>query len=310
MIITVLGSAAGGGFPQINCNCRNCSGVRFGEPGLSPRTQSSVAVSADGQSWVLLNASPDLRQQIAATPQLVPRRGAALRESPIKAVVLTNADVDHIAGLLSLRESFAFTLHASERVLGTIAANSIFNVLDPELVPRISLPPGQTTELASSRANLGLTVETFPVPGKVALYLEDAAAGQSFGTREGDTVGLRIAEPASGAAFFYIPGCAAVDRALASRIRGAQLVLFDGTLFSDDEMIVQKLSAKTGKRMGHISMSGADGSIAALRDLEIGRRVFVHINNSNPALRDGSPERAEVEKAEWEVAFDGMEIRL
>lgn len=309
MLIRILGSAAGGGFPQINCNCRNCTDARQEKPGLMPRTQSSVAVSRDGQAWVLLNASPDLRQQIAAAPQLAPRQ-AASRESPIKAVILTNGDVDHIAGLLSLREGFAFTLYASSRVLGTLKANSIFNVLDPDLVPRVQLESGQTAELVNAGVSLGLTIEAFPVPGKIALYLENPAAGRSLGTQDGDTIGLRIADPSSGAAFFYIPGCARVDATLAARLRGAQLVLFDGTLYSDDEMIAQGLSSKTGKRMGHISMSGDDGAMAAFRGLDVARHVFVHINNSNPVLREDSPERAEVENAAWEIAFDGMEISL
>jgi pyrroloquinoline quinone biosynthesis protein B len=305
MLIKILGSAAGGGFPQINCNCRNCTDVRQRKPGLSPRTQSSLAVSRDGNAWALLNASPDLRQQIAQTPTLAPRAEAGLRDSPIKAVVLTNGDVDHIAGLLSLREGFAFALHASQRVLDTLAANSIFKVLDPGRVPRMALEAGQAAKL-----DLGLTVEAFAVPGKIALYLEDPAAGRSLGTQDGDTIGLRVADQTSGAAFFYIPGCAGVDETLAAQLRGAQLVLFDGTLYSDDEMVAQGLSSKTGKRMGHISMSGADGAIAVFRDLGVERRVFVHINNSNPVLRENSPERAEVEKAGWEVAYDGMEISL
>ena len=195
MLIRILGSAAGGGFPQINCNCRNCADVRDGRPGFVSRTQSSVAVSRNGQAWVLLNAAPDLRQQIAAAPQLAPRRQATSRDSPIKAVILTNGDVDHIAGLLSLREGFAFTLYASGRVLGTLGANSIFNVLAPDLVPRVQLDSGQTAELSHAGVSLGLTVEAFPVPGKIALYLENPAAGQSLGTQDGDTIGLRIADP-------------------------------------------------------------------------------------------------------------------
>ncbi|MBX9592678.1 MAG: pyrroloquinoline quinone biosynthesis protein PqqB [Hyphomonadaceae bacterium] len=310
MFIRILGSAAGGGFPQLNCNCRNCADVRAGKPGFRPRTQSSVAVSRDGQNWVLLNASPDLRQQIAATPALAPSRQSGLRTSPIKAAVVTNGDVDHVAGLLSLREGIAFTLYASQRVLATLAANSIFNVLDERLVPRVALNAGQATELTAGGIGLGLTVEAFPVPGKIALYLEDPAAGPSLGSQAGDTVGLRIADAASGAAFFYIPGCAGVDAALAARLRGARLVLFDGTLYTDAEMLAQGLSAKTGKRMGHISMSGPDGAIAAFRGLGVERRVFVHVNNTNPVLREDSPERAEVEAAGWAVAFDGMEIRL
>lgn len=303
MIIKVLGSAAGGGFPQANCNCRNCADVRRGVPGLCPRTQSSAAVSPDGQRWVLLNASPDLRQQIAATPELAPRREAGTRSSPISDVVLTNGDVDHVAGLLSLREGLAFTLYASERVLGALDANTIFNVLDRRIVPRRVLPLGGRIEVAG-----GLAIEPYPVPGKVALYLEQA--GPDLGTREGDSIGLKVSDPTTGAAFHYIPGCAAVDAGLAHRLTGAALVLFDGTLYTDDEMITQGLSDKTGTRMGHISMSGPQGSVAAFAGLGATRRVFVHINNSNPVLREGSPERRQIEEAGWEVARDGMEIRL
>ncbi len=310
MLIKVLGSAAGGGFPQINCNCRNCADVRRGTPGLRARMQSSLAVTGNGESWVLLNASPDLRQQFGATPELAPRAQADARMSPIKAVVLTNGDVDHIAGLLSLREGFPFTIYATERVLRTLAGNRIFDVLDSRLVGRVPLAIGGPVDLTGDGGRTGLTVEAFPVPGKVALYLEDAAAGPGFGTREGDTIGVRVADAGTGAAFFYVPGCAGVDDALAGRLRGAALALFDGTLYSDDEMIAQGLSSKTGRRMGHISMSGREGSVAAFADLGVKRRIFVHLNNSNPALREDSPERRELETAGWEVAFDGMEIRL
>jgi pyrroloquinoline quinone biosynthesis protein B len=305
MIIKVLGSAAGGGFPQANCNCRNCADVRAGKPGLLPRTQSSLAVSGDGERWVLLNASPDLRQQIAATPELAPRSDGGLRSSPIAAVVLTNGDVDHVAGLLSLREGLAFTLHASARVLAALAANPIFNVLDAHRVRRIPLALDASFEMAA-----GLRIEAFAVPGKIALYMEDRTAGPSFGTEVGDTLGLEVSDPSGPGAFFYIPGCATVDAALSARLRGAPLVLFDGTLYTDEEMIAQGLSDKTGARMGHISMSGAQGSIAAFEALGVKRRIYVHMNNSNPVLRDDGPERAQVERAGWEIAFDGMEIRL
>jgi len=304
MNIKVLGSAAGGGFPQVNCACSNCADCRAGRQGLAPRTQSSLAVSTDGDAWVLLNAAPDLRQQIAATPELAPRREQGARSSPVKAVVVTNGDVDHIAGLLSLREGVAFALYASPRVLAALAANSIFNVLGNGCVPRTVLPLDRALEVTD-----GLTVEAFAVPGKVALYLESEASS-AFGTREGDTIGLKVSEPASGAAFYYIPGCAAVDTALASRLQGASLVLFDGTLYTDEEMIAQGLSGKTGRRMGHISMAGPEGSLAAFAALDVTRRVYVHLNNSNPVLREDSLERAEVERSGWEIAFDGMEIGL
>jgi pyrroloquinoline quinone biosynthesis protein B len=309
MLIKVLGSAAGGGLPQINCNCRNCAGVRRDEVGLTARTQSSVAVSADGKRWVLLNASPDLRQQVAVTRELMPDQERGPRHSPIKAVALTNGDLDHVAGLLSLREGIPFSIYASAEVLAVLEANSMFNALDRGIVPRVAIGEGSPTQLRNGE-EFGLLLEAFPVPGKVALYLEDKATGPNFGTRAGDTLGFKISDAASGVSFLFIPGCAAVDAKLAARLRGAELVLFDGTLYTDDEMITQGLSAKTGKRMGHISMSGPEGSMAALAPLDIRRRVFVHMNNSNPALREASPERRAVEAAGWEIAFDGMEIQL
>ncbi len=310
MLIKILGSAAGGGLPQVNCTCCNCAAVRRGDPGIAARTQSSLAVSADGKVWTLLNASPDIRQQLAAMHEFAPDPDKGPRSSPVEAVVLTNGDLDHVAGLLSLREGIRFTLYASREVLAALDVNTVFDVLDRAVVHRSALTAGKSAKLCNGDRELGLEVESFTVPGKVALYLENAAAGPGLGTREGDTLGLRITDPRSGAAFFYIPGCATVDAALASRLRGASLVLFDGTLFTDDEMIALGLSSKTGRRMGHISMSGEEGSLAAFASLGVARKVYTHINNSNPALREGSPERRTAEAAGWEIAYDGMEIRL
>ncbi len=310
MIIKVLGASAGGGFPQWNCNGPMSSRARAGVPGFQPRTQSSLAVSADGRQWVLLNCSPDLRQQIAATPELWPDPNGPKRNSPIRAVVVTNADVDHIIGLINLREAQPFSIYGSERVLATIRANSVFNVCNPEIVPRIDLPLDQPIALTDHGADLGLTVEAFAVPGKIALFLEDTRDPKSFGSREGDTIGLKVTASGSGAHFYYVPGCAAVDPPLAERLKGAPLVFFDGTLYTDDEMIRQGLMQKTGTRMGHISISGPDGSIAAFKDLNVKRKIYVHINNSNPVLDDNSPERKATEEAGWEVGYDGMEIRL
>jgi pyrroloquinoline quinone biosynthesis protein B len=302
VIIKVLGSAAGGGFPQANCNCRNCADVRRGLPGLAPRMQSSIAATGDGLSWVLFNASPDLRQQIAATPELWPD---GVRSSPIKAVALSNGDVDHVAGLLSLREGVSFTLYASARVHTTLAANSIFNVLDAQVVPRAILPLYEPLAFPG-----GLLVEAFAVSGKVPLYLEAGMPAEDLGAQEGETLGLKVIDAKTRACAFYIPACAACDQALTARLRAAPLVLFDGTLYTDEEMIAQGLSNKTGQRMGHIGMSGPQGSIAAMADLGVQRKIFVHINNSNPVLREDSPERRVIEHAGWEVAADGMEIRL
>lgn len=310
MIIRVLGAAAGGGFPQWNCNGLNSASVRSGEPGFKPRTQSSLAVSADGKRWVLLNCSPDLRQQIADAPALWPDASGPKRNSPIRAVVLTNADVDHIVGLINLREGQPFTIYASDRVMATINANSIFNVCNPEIVPRINLKLDESVALADHGDDLGISIEPFAVPGKIALFLEDASKGQNFGSRDGDTIGLKITETATGKHFFYVPGCAEVDPPLADRLRGAPVLFFDGTLFTDDEMLTQGLLNKTGKRMGHISISGPDGSISAFKDMGIARKIYVHINNSNPVLNENSPERRATEDAGWEVGYDGMEVRL
>lgn len=310
MIIKVLGSAAGGGFPQWNCNCHNCVAVRAGTPGFRARTQSSLAVSNDGENWVLLNASPDLREQLNKTRELHANPKFGPRHSPIKAVVLTNGDVDHIAGLINLREAQAFSVYGTDRVLSVIADNSIFQILNAEIVPRIPVKLNEPMPITGAGVDLGLTVEAFAVPGKVALYLEDAAAGPDFGTQEGDTIGIQITDTKSGKAFFYIPGCAKIDEPLAKRLQGASVVFFDGTLFTENEMLEQGLMPKTGSRMGHINMSGADGSIEAFSKLGVGRLIYVHINNSNPALNDNSDARKTIEGAGWEVGYDGLEVRL
>lgn len=273
------------------------------------RTQSSLAVSADSEHWFLLNASPDLRTQINNTPPLHPRGG--LRESPLCGVVVTNADVDHIAGLLTIRESAPLVIYGTERVLGTLRANSVFNVLNPDLVARLPMTIGQTVELEiPGGGGAGIQIEPFIVPGKVALYLEDPNAGSNFGSQAEDTIGLKVGTTDGETHFFYIPGCASVPPELADRLRSAPLILFDGTLWHDDEMITAGVGVKTGLRMGHISMAGDDGSIAAFADLDIGRKLFIHINNTNPTLLDDSDERRQVEEAGWEITYDGMEICL
>jgi pyrroloquinoline quinone biosynthesis protein B len=312
MRFKIIGSAAGGGFPQWNCNYRLSRAARAGQAGVKRRTQSSLVASRDGIGWVLFNASPDINQQIAQTPELQPATDAPLRSTPIRAVVLTNADVDHIAGLLSLRERQPFSLYATQEVLTTLGSNSIFNVLDPSVVPRRLLP--RSGELAICDAEgvpTGVTIESFSVSGKVALFLEDSSRPEAdFSSDAGDTIGVRIRADDGQSALFYIPACARIDTALRSRLSGAACVLFDGTVFTDDEMITAGVGHKTGARMGHIAMTSDTGSLAGLAGIEIGRRIFVHINNTNPVLDENSPERATVTAAGWEVAHDGMEIEL
>jgi pyrroloquinoline quinone biosynthesis protein B len=311
MRLKIVGSAAGGGFPQWNCNYRLSRAARAGTAGVRQRTQSSLAASADSIGWVLFNASPDIRQQIAQTPELQPAPNAPLRSTPIRAVVLTNADVDHVAGLLSLRERQPFAIYASARVLAALEANPIFNVLDPAIVPRRALPPDGELELCDAAGQrIGVTIESFAVPGKVALYLEDASRpGADYGSEEGDTIAVRITA-GNGRSAFYIPACARIDAALRARLAGAACLLFDGTVYTDDEMIAAGVGQKTGARMGHLAMSGETGSIAGLADVKVGRRIFVHINNTNPVLDESSPEHAAVKAAGWEVGYDGMEIEL
>ncbi len=306
MRIVVLGSGAGGGIPQWNSNAEACRRARAGDPGTPVRTQSSVAVSGDARHWFLLNASPDLRQQIIQTPLLHPREG--FRDSPIAGAVITNGDIDHLAGLLTLREGHAFSIWGSRRVLDVIASNSVFNVLNAELVPRRAFELEQPVALTDvSGAETGLTVTPFAVPGKVALYLEDESAGDDFGTVAEDTIGLEITDGA-GARALYVPACARMTHELRLRLSGASVVFFDGTLWADDELVRQGGMPKTGARMGHMNMSGPEGSMAVFSDLSVGRKIFIHINNTNPVLLPESPERRAVTDAGWEIAWDGMEI--
>lgn len=305
----VIGSAAGGGFPQWNCNHPNSRRARAGDPAARPRTQSSLAASADGKRWFLFNASPDLRQQINDNAILHPKDG--VRDSPIRGVVLTNADVDHVAGLLTLRESQPFRLYATPKVHGVLRANPIFNVLNPEYVARETLPLGHPIDLRLTDGTpSGLQVEAFPVPGKIALYMEDPSAGPNFGTTEEDTIGLALSSSESDATCYYVPGCARLDDVLAERVRGAACLFFDGTFWRDDEMIVSGTGMKTGARMGHMSLSGESGTIAAFERLGVKRKIFIHINCTNPILLEDSPERAVALDAGWEVSYDGMEVRL
>ncbi|MEM1421403.1 MAG: pyrroloquinoline quinone biosynthesis protein PqqB [Pseudomonadota bacterium] len=296
----IVGAAAGGGLPQWNCNARNSAAYWREGAGAPSATQSSLAVSSDGANWALINASPDIRAQIMARSQLQPRSDKGLRDTPIVSVLLTNADIDHIGGLLTLRERQAFQLITTAEVAEVLAANPIFNALDPALVTRRVIGLEDPFDLAP-----GVRASLFSVPGKTPLYLEgETVETEVLGEQ---TVGVELSDGAS--SFFYIPGCAAMPAALADRLGGAALVLFDGTLWEDDEMIKQGVGQKTGRRMGHMPMSGEGGSLAAFSDLGVARKVYVHMNNTNPVWRSG-PERGRAEAAGWEIGYDGMEITL
>lgn len=302
----IVGAAAGGGLPQWNCNAANSAAFwRSGTPTAAPpiaATQSSLALSVDGSNWALLNASPDIRAQIMARSELQPRDPAnhGLRDSPIRSVLLTNGDIDHIAGLLTLREKQCFDLFMTAEIAEVLDANPIFNALDPTCVSRHRIGLERPFDLLP-----GLQATLFAVPGKVPLFMEGAQVETDLMGEQ--TVGAALTDGTR--TLHYVPGCARMAPSLADRLRGAECVLFDGTLWTDDEMIQQGVGQKTGQRMGHMSMSGTDGSISAFADLDVSRKVFVHINNTNPVWRDG-PERAETRTAGWEIAYDGMEIRL
>src|ERR1700716_1689852 len=280
--VVVLGAAAGGGVPQWNWGCPGWRTARREHPELQS-TQASIAVSADGAHWFLINASPDLRQQLLATPQLHPKAGR-LRHSPVAGVILTNGEIDAVAGLLSMREGSPFTIYAHPKVLAVLKANNIFNVLNENHVRRQPIEQDRTCEPALPDGSpSGIEILPFTVPGKSAWYLE-GKAHPGGDTGAGDTLGLRLSDKATGKHCYFLAACAEVTDDLKSRLAGAPLIFFDGTVWRDDELIAAGLGNKTGQGMGHIAMSGETGAIKALAGLDIDRKVFLHINNSNPAL--------------------------
>jgi pyrroloquinoline quinone biosynthesis protein B len=255
-----------------------------------------VAVSGDGRSWVVIGASPDLREQMLRTSALHPPEGQ--RNSPITGVVLIGADVDALTGLLVLRERQRLDVFAPRPILDLLAANQIFDVLDPALVRRVEIVPLEPVPCGG-----GVTLTLLPMPGKVPLYREDRAASQP---EAGPTFAALL--QANGRSIIVAPACAEITDEVRERLR-ADVVFFDGTLFTDGEMIAAGMGEKTGRRMGHVPISGPGGTLDRLGDLPV-RRIFLHINNTNPILLTGSPERAAVEAAGFEVAYDGMEVRL
>jgi pyrroloquinoline quinone biosynthesis protein B len=303
----VLGSAAGGGFPQWNCNCPNCAGYRAGRIVAQRRTQSSIAVTVDRVRWYIFNASPDLREQLEQCPSLHPRQG--LRHTPVEAVVLTNGDIDHTVGLLSMRESQPLRIYSTSRVKEfTLGSNSMFGALMQSATPcvweEINLFQSWSLRGINGESS-GLRVEAFPVLSKVPLYAESSAS-----TAQGDTIGLRILDEQRGSVLVYIPGAREVDRVVEEMVHGAACLLFDGTCWTDEEMVHLGISHKTASYMGHLPISGDGGSLARLAQARVGRKMYIHINNTNPILDEQSDERRQVEAAGWDISFDGMEFEV
>lgn len=302
MNIVVLGSAAGGGFPQWNCNCRNCAGLRNGTVRATARTQSSIAVSSNGTDWVLINASPDILAQIRATPALQPARHR--RDSGIAAVMLMDAQIDHVTGLLMLREGRQLPLYCTAPVWREL------NGALP-LVPVLSHYCGVRWHELPVEDGLqvpgigGIRFTPLALSSKAPPYSDHREYPEA-----GDNIGLLIEDIETGKSAFYAPGLGAIDPQVAAAMRKADCVLVDGTFWRADEMIELGLSSKTAAAMGHLPQSGEDGMIAVLDGVEARRKVLIHINNTNPILDEDSEQRALLARHGIEVAFDGMEITL
>lgn len=309
MHIEILGSAAGGGFPQWNCNCRNCHSLREGTLAAKSRTQTQVAVSNDDRSWFLLNASPDLRTQIERTPVLQPR--SAVRDSPIAGVLLTSADLDQIAGLLSLRELQPFRIYCAPSLRRILQEdNSVFGMLNraPQQVDWIDIKLGDSFPLlAMSGEESGICCEVFSLGNKYPVYVSPERAAAL--TSEEAQLGVMITA-ASGGRLAYMPAVPAINERMLQLLETADMILFDGTFWSDDELIRVQGSGATAGEMGHVPISGPVGSLRALAGLRRPRKVFVHVNNTNPMLDEPSPECREIEAAGWKVAEDGWRFNL
>ncbi|BBP84494.1 coenzyme PQQ synthesis protein B [Pseudomonas sp. Pc102] len=304
MHIQILGSAAGGGFPQWNCNCRNCAGLRAGTLNAEARTQSSIALSDDGVNWVLCNASPDIRAQIEAFPALQPAR--RLRDTAIAAVLLMDSQIDHVTGLLTLREGCPHSVWCTEMVHQDLTSGfPLFTML-------------QHWNGGLSWNPIALDGEPFTVPACPGLRFTAIALRSSAppysphrgNPHPGDNIGLFVEDLRTGGSLFYAPGLGQVDEALQGWMRRADCLLVDGTLWRDDEMRVCEVGDKLGSEMGHLPQSGPGGMLEVLDGLQDKRRVLIHINNTNPILDADSAERAELDARGIEVACDGMAIRL
>lgn len=303
MQIVVLGAGAGGGLPQWNCNCPNCSGVRAGTLNIKPRTQSSIAVSADGKNWLLCNASPDILKQLAQTPALYP---TALRESPIKSILFVDSQIDHTTGLLMLREGCPHQVYCTDMVYEDLTTGfPIFTLLKSWNggIDHHPLPVHGETFLMPEVP--GLSFRSYAVEGKAPPY-----SPHRMSPHVGDNLALVVEDERSGSKLVYAPGIYTLSDALKKEIESADCVLIDGTFWSEDEMSRMGVGTKLAKDMGHLPQSGKGGMIEQLHSFEKPRKVLIHINNTNPILNEDSDERRILDSQQIEVSFDGMEISL
>ncbi len=305
MHIRVLGAAAGGGFPQWNCNCKNCDGVRKGTLRAVPRTQSSIIVSSDGINWVLFNASPDLLTQIKNTPPLQP--GRAIRDTGIRAVVLMDGQIDHTTGLLMLREGKqALNLYCTDMVHEDMTTgNPLFTILGHYC--------GVKWHKLSISADSEYAIEGIEHLRFTSVSLKSKAPPYSphrNDPHDGDNIGMRIVDQRTGKSVFYAPGLGEIEPHIKPLMAAADCVMVDGTFWTDDEMLAMGISQKRAREIGHLPQSGENGMINVLKPLRASRKILIHINNTNPILDEDSPQRAELGRAGIEVAFDGMAIDL
>ncbi|HEX7737115.1 MAG TPA: pyrroloquinoline quinone biosynthesis protein PqqB [Ktedonobacteraceae bacterium] len=306
MYVRLLGTAAGGGVPQWNCNCAQCRGLRQGTLRVLPRTQSSVALSADGRRWFLLNASPDIRQQIEAFPPLTPPPGKA-RGSAIEALFLTDADLDHTLGLLIVREGLQRTIYATATVRHALTEGlALTSALQHYCAVDWREPATELTPLLMADGSpSGLSYAACLVDGHAPLYMGRQAAPQP-----GDRVGYRFVDQQSGCCLLYLPGLGQIDETVKALLVGCDALLLDGTFWSEHEMEEMGLGSRSASEMGHLPVGGSRGSLARIAPLAIKRKIYVHINNTNPMLVEDSPERREVLAAGVEIGQDGQEIIL
>ena len=314
MRVKILGSAAGGAFPQWNCACPNCRGLRAGAFPGKARTQTQVAVSSDGQHWFLIGASPDLRAQIEATPELHPRvspGGDEIRQSPIAGAVLLNADIDHVLGLLLLRELQPLAVHASNSIHRVLTKdNSMFAMLQriPQQVSWHEFRPGDLFSLLEPVAgDSGLRCRALSLGTHFPAYVSAPRRSQLSPLES--SLGLIVESP-SGKHLAYMPAVPGINEPLLVQLESCDVLFFDGTFWSDNELIRIQAGGQTAQQMGHMAVSGREGSLAKLGQLQRPRRIYIHVNNTNPMLNEAGPEYRQVRDAGWEIAEDGWQFEL
>ena len=304
MRIHVLGSAAGGGFPQWNCNCSNCGGLRQGNIRARARTQSSIAVSGDGVSWVLFNASPDIRTQLEAFPAMQPAR--SLRDTGITGIILIDSQIDHTTGLLVLREGQPLNIYCSDMVHQDLTTgHPLFTVLGHYCGVNWHSVPLEAGSHFTVDGVEGLRFTAVPLSSKAPPY-----SPHRHDPHLGDNISIRVEDLKSGKNLYYAPGLGKIESHILPYMEQADCLMVDGTFWRDDEMVVAGLGRKLASDMGHLPQSGDHGMLSVLGPMQRPRKILIHINNSNPILDEASPERAIVDKAGVEVAYDGMDITL